>query len=108
MQRFRALIVGAASVTAIGVPLGLAAMAPSASTTIANCANGSINIPIMSEGAPVDSCPGMVAPPVSSGGAPSQQTLTDCSGIPGCLSNALYGPGNVVVPRPNTTVQQSQ
>ncbi|HZQ30573.1 MAG TPA: hypothetical protein VFB19_02435 [Mycobacterium sp.] len=107
MQRFRGLIVGALSVATIGVPFGLAQVTPSSSTTIADCA-GSINIPIMSEGAPVDTCPGTVAPPVSSGGAPSQQTLTACSGIPGCLSNALYGPGNVVVPRPDTTVHQSQ
>ena len=99
-------MIGAASIAAVGVPLGLALTDTPASHTLAGCP-GSINVPIMNIGTPVDTCPGPVAPPYT-GGAPSQQVLTDCSGIPGCLSNVLYGPGNVYVPQPNTTVQQSQ
>jgi hypothetical protein len=99
-------MIGAASMAAVGVPFGLAMTSVPASHTLADCP-GSINMPIMNIGAPVDTCPAPAAP-IYTGGAPSQQVLTDCSGIPGCLSNVLYGPGNVVVPRPNTTVQQSQ
>src|ERR1700736_1931456 len=94
-------------VLAVGIPVGLAVSHSPASHTLAGPC-GDINMPILSEGVPVNMCPAPVAPPVTSGGAPSQQILTQCSGIPGCLSNALYGPGNVVVPSPNTTVHQSQ
>jgi hypothetical protein len=89
----------------IAAPLGAGLVGEPASQTLADC--GGVNMPIFSEGAPVDTCP---APPVPvyTGGAPSQQVLSACSGIPGCLSNTFYGPGNVVVPKPNTTVQQSQ
>jgi hypothetical protein len=90
----------------VAAPFGAGLAGQPATQTLADC--GGINIPIYSEGVPVDTCPAPVAPPVSSGGAPSQELLTACSGIPGCLSNALYGPGNVVVPSPNTRVQQSQ
>ena len=101
----RGLIVGAFAIAVAGIPTALALADQPASETLA--CNGGINIPIMNIGAPVDACPGPVAPPIT-GGAPSQQTLTDCSGIPGCLSNVLYGPGNVVVPDRDTTVRQSQ
>jgi hypothetical protein len=90
----------------IAAPLGLGLVGQPASRPLADC--GGINMSILQEGAPVNSCQAPAAPPVNTGGAPSQQTLTGCSGIPGCLSNALYGPGNVVVPSPNTRVQQSQ
>ncbi len=83
----------------------LAGHSPSPRSVADNC--GGINWNVMSQGAPISSSCGVGPGPVTSG-APSQQILTDCSGIPGCLSNALYGPGNVQVPRPNTTVQQSQ
>ena len=86
-----------------GVPAGSAAP-----RTVADTCGGGINIGLIQEGAPVTSNCGPVGPPPITSGAPSQQTLTACSGIPGCLSNALYGPGNVQVPQPNTTVQQSQ
>lgn len=101
----RGAVFGAASMAVVAAPFAVGSVGPS-SQTLADC--GGVNMPIFSEGTPVDTCPAPVAPPVSSGGAPSQQTLTACSGIPGCLSNALYGPGNVVVPSPNTRVQQSQ
>jgi hypothetical protein len=102
----RGLVFGAASMAVIAAPLGFQSIGQPASQPLADC--GGINMPIFSEGAPVDNCGAPAAPPVYSGGAPSQQTLTACSGIPGCLSNVLYGPGNVVVPVPNTRVQQSQ
>jgi hypothetical protein len=70
-----------------------------------NC--GGINWNVMSEGAPIASSCGAPQQPFTSG-APSEQMITNCSRTPGCLSNALYGPGNVQVPKPNTTVQQSQ
>lgn len=101
----RGLVFGAVATAAIAAPIGVLTGEPS-SQTIADC--GGINIPIITEGTPVDTCPAPVAPPMISGGAPSQELLTACSGIPGCLSNALYGPGNVLVPSPNTRVQQSQ
>jgi len=101
----RGLVFGAAASAAIAALIGILAD-PAPSHTLAGC--GDINMPIVAEGVPVDNCPAPVAPPVSSGGAPSQELLTACGGIPGCLSNALYGPGNVVVPIPNTRVQQSQ
>jgi hypothetical protein len=103
----RGLVFGAASMAVIAVPVGFGSAAQSASQQLAQC--GGINMPLYTDGMPVDSCQAPVAaPPVNGPGAPSQQTLTACSGIPGCLSNALYGPGNVVVPVPNTTVHQSQ
>ena len=95
----RRLACGAAFMALIAAPIGaLAAHAPS--QTLADC--GGVNMPILAEGTPVDNCPAPVAPPGASGGAPSQ------GGIPGCLSNALYGPGRVLVPTPDTTVHQSQ
>ena len=100
------VVFGAASAAVIAAPLGLGLAGQPASQTLADC--GGINMPVFSEGAPVDSCPAPAAPPVSSGGAPSEQILSRCSGVPGCLSSTLYGPGNVVVPKPNTTVHQSQ
>ncbi len=101
----RRLAYGAAFITLIAAPIGvLAGQAPS--QTLADC--GGVSMPILAEGTPVDNCPAPVAPPGASGGAPSQGLLTACSGIPGCLSNALYGPGRVLVPTPDTTVHQSQ
>jgi hypothetical protein len=89
------------SVPAIAV---LAGPAPSA---VAQCGGG-INIGILNEGVPVTgNCPAPLAPG-SAGGAPSQDLLTACSNIPGCLSNALYGPGIVQVPQRSNRVQQSQ
>jgi len=106
MRRFiRGLVFGVAATAVVAVPIGVKAGQPS-SETVADC--GGINMPIVAEGVPVDMCPAPVAPPGLSGGAPSQELLTMCSGIPGCLADALYGPGNVLVARPNTTVQQSQ
>ena len=107
-RSLRGLVFGAASMAVIAAPFGVASLGQPASKQLADC--GGINMPIFSEGAPVNSCGGApaAAPPVTGGGAPSEGTLSACSGIPGCLSNALYGPGNVVVPVPNTRVQQSQ
>ncbi|MBV8928279.1 MAG: hypothetical protein JO152_04040 [Mycobacteriaceae bacterium] len=89
---------------AVAFVVGLPGPAPS---SVADCPGG-INMNIMSEGVPVTGdCP--LAPgagPVI--GAPSQGLLTQCSGIPGCLSANLYGPGNVQVPNVSTKVQQSQ
>ncbi|MFZ0835629.1 MAG: hypothetical protein WAM92_21655 [Mycobacterium sp.] len=105
-RRFiRALAYGVAATAVVAAPIAAFANQP-ASHPIADC--GGINMPIVAQGIPVDSCPAPVAPPGLSGGAPSQELLTACSGIPGCLSDALYGPGNVLVPIPNTRVQQSQ
>jgi hypothetical protein len=99
-------MVGAFSLAAVGVPLGFALTDAPAEQPLA--CPGSIDYNIIQIGAPVDTCNmGPMTPPIT-GGAPSQQTLTDCSGIPGCLSNVLYGPGNVVVPHHDTTVRQSQ
>lgn len=99
------LAYGMAATAIVAAPIGAFAGQPS-SQPIADC--GGINIPIVAQGIPVDNCPAPVAPPGVSGGAPSQELLTACGGIPGCLSAALYGPGNVLVPIPNTRVQQSQ
>lgn len=68
-----------------------------------------VNINVMQIGAPVGSgCPAQ-APVISGGaGAPSQEILSACSGIPGCLSSIYYGPGNVQVPQRDTKVRQSQ
>jgi hypothetical protein len=101
----RGLVIGALWIAALGVPTGL--FAPQAVADPYPC-GGSINVPVVSIGTPVDPCGAPDVGPVITGGAPSQQTLTDCSGIPGCLSNVLYGPGNVVVPNRDTKVQQSQ
>jgi hypothetical protein len=99
-------MVGALSAAALGVPLGLVLVDPPATTTLA--CPGQVSVNVIQIGAPVDACNvGPMAPPIT-GGAPSQQTLSNCSGIPGCLSNVLYGPGNVVVPDRDTTVRQSQ
>lgn len=103
----RGLVFGAASMAVIAAPLGLGLVGHPASHTLADC--GGVNMSILQEGAPVDNCGASSAAPINgAGGAPSEGTLSACSGIPGCLSNALYGPGNVVVPSPNTRVQQSQ
>jgi hypothetical protein len=102
----RGVVFGAASAAVIAAPLGLGLAGQPASQTLADC--GGVNMSILQEGAPVNSCGAPAAPPGNTGGAPTEGTLSACSGIPGCLSNALYGPGNVVVPSPNTRVQQSQ
>jgi hypothetical protein len=104
---FRGVIIGAFSLAAVGVPLGFALADPPAAEPIA--CPGTISMPISNVGVPVqDTCNmGPMAPPVS-GGAPSQQTLSNCGNVPGCLSHVLYGPGNVVVPDRDTGVRQSQ
>lgn len=101
----RLLMASACSMALAAVPA--VAMLTGHGAVSAQC--GGINFGIINEGTPVTpNCQGPVGPMPITSGAPSQQVLTQCSGIPGCLSNALYGPGNVQVPRPNTTVQQSQ
>jgi len=104
----RLLLASACSIALAAAPA--AALVTGHGTALAQQCPGSINIGVLNEGAPVaPNCgTGAVGPMPITSGAPSQQTLTQCSGIPGCLSNALYGPGNVSVPKPNTTVQQSQ
>jgi hypothetical protein len=102
----RKLVFGVASMAVIAAPLGLGLAGQPAARTLADC--GGVNMSILQEGAPVNNCGTPAAPPGNAGGAPSEGTLSSCSGIPGCLSNALYGPGNVIVPSPNTRVQQSQ
>ena len=102
----RGLVFGAASMAVVAAPVGLGMALQQPSHPLADC--GGINWQIFQEGTPVNNCGGPAAPPVNAGGAPSEGTLSACSGVPGCLSNALYGPGNVVVPRPDTTVHQSQ
>jgi len=106
----RLVLAGACSMALAAAPAAalLAGSDAAPGNNVADQCSGGINWNIMSEGVPVNSNCGAVGPQPITSGAPSQQTLTDCSGIPGCLSNALYGPGNVQVPRPNTTVQQSQ
>lgn len=74
---------------------------------VAQCP-GDVNVNLIQEGAPVQSncpAPALEGPPP---GAPSQGLLTSCSNIPGCLSNAFYGPGNVQVPNRSPVVRQSQ
>jgi hypothetical protein len=103
----RRLIVAGGCAAAIAAGALLAGTAAPAPRSLAQCPGG-INANLFSEGAPVTS---NCAPAVQGGpggGAPSEGTLSACSGIPGCLSNALYGPGNVIVPRTDTTVHQSQ
>jgi hypothetical protein len=103
------LIVAGAGAAAIAAAPGVLLWASVGPTphAVADCP-GSINYGILNEGTPVQNgCPGSV-PSSTGGGAPSEGTLSACSGVPGCLSNALYGPGNVQVPKPNTTVHQSQ
>jgi hypothetical protein len=113
----RLLVASGCAATLAAAPL-IAIVAPQsgpAAQSVANCyGTGGINMNLLQEGAPMPcngsagspGAPNVGVPPA--GGAPSQGLLTQCSGIPGCLSNALYGPGNVVVPRPDTTVHQSQ
>ena len=102
----RTLFIGAgAAVVALGpvvVPAGV-----SEESAIAQPCGG-VNITVLQEGVPVTANCGPGQAPVSTGGAPSQDILSWCSGIPGCLSNILYGPGNVQVPQRDTTVRQSQ
>lgn len=102
----RKLVFGAASIAVIAAPFGVGLVGQPAARTLADC--GGVNMSILQEGAPVNNCGAASAPPINTGGAPSEGTLSSCSNIPGCLSNALYGPGNVVVPAPNNRVQQSQ
>jgi hypothetical protein len=99
---------GCAAAVAVAPAIAVFASTAAAPRTVADCP-GDINIGIINEGAPVQqpSCPVQTAPGPPAG-APSEQILTQCSGIPGCLSNSLYGPGYVQVPRRDTRVQQSQ
>jgi hypothetical protein len=103
----RGVMIGALSVAAIGIPLGFA-LADSPTAQPLACP-GSVNVNVLQIGAPVvDNCNVGPMTPGISGGAPSQQTLTNCTNIPGCLSNVYYGPGNVLVPDRDSTVRQSQ
>jgi hypothetical protein len=101
----RRVIAAASSTAAVLAVPAIAVLVAPAPSAVAQCGGG-INMNILSEGAPIE-CPTSVGPGPS-GGAPSQGELTACSGIPGCLSNVFYGPGNVQVPQRSTRVQQSQ
>jgi hypothetical protein len=103
----RPLILGGLVVAAVGIPVCLAVADQPGAHTVANPCGG-VNVSIISEGVPVNVCPAPVMPPATSGGAPTQEILSYCSGIPGCLSDVLYGPGRVIVPDRDTTVHQSQ
>lgn len=103
---WRAVVIGAAAAASSAAPVAVGLLSAPASQPLAQCSG--INMNVLQEGAPVDACPAPVGPPVGGPGAPSQGLLTACGGVPGCLSNAFYGPGNVVVPTPNTRVHQSQ
>jgi hypothetical protein len=107
---WRALVISAAAAAATAAPVAVGLLSAPAAQPLAQCGGfGGINVNVLQEGAPTGNCPpAPVAPPVGGPGAPSQGLLTACGGVPGCLSNALYGPGNVVVPNPNTRVHQSQ
>jgi hypothetical protein len=112
----RAIVAGAsvaamAAVPAVAFFAGVAGPAPAA---VADCSGG-INMNVMSEGVPVSGdcpLPASSAPTGgignATGGAPSEGLLSACSGEPGCLSYAYYGPGNVQVPNRSTQVHQSQ
>lgn len=75
---------------------------------VADTCVGGVNVNVMQEGVPVSTNCGPAGPSPVTAGAPSQQDLTACSGVPGCLSSVLYGSGNVQVPNRSTKVQQSQ
>jgi hypothetical protein len=78
---------------------------PAPRTVADNCPTGGVSINLMQIGAPPNCAPDMTA---GDFGTPSENAITACSGKPGCLSNTLYGPGNVQVPNRDTTVRQSQ
>ncbi|HZA10110.1 hypothetical protein [Mycobacterium sp.] len=101
------LIAAGGCVAAIAaVPLVAVFAGSAPARTLADCP-GEVNMNLLQEGAPVQSnCPAQAPGPPA--GAPSQDLLTRCSGIPGCLSNNLYGPGNVQVPNRSPKVHQSQ
>jgi hypothetical protein len=105
----RPLIVAGACAVAIAAGPGAAVLVGQSASPhpLADPCGGGINMTILAEGVPV-SCGQPLAPPVTSGGAPTQEILTACANRPGCLSNALYGPGRVPVPNRDTTVRQSQ
>ena len=104
----RRLILGICA-GALAAPALVVLGGPSTPEAVAQPAcSGGINMTILQDGAPVSTpCPGGPIP-VTSGGAPTQGILSQCSGIPGCLSSVLYGPGTVQVPQRDTTVRQSQ
>ena len=100
-----AAAIAAAPMIAIAIG-GMTASGPAA-RTVADCVGGGINANLYQAGTPVSgSCSS--TPFSTGGGAPSEGVLSACSGLPGCLSQALYGPGNVQVPNRDTTVHQSQ
>ena len=104
----RLLVAGGCVAAIAAAPLIAIAAVPSApqSRTVADCVGG-VNMNLYQAGTPIGTnCAPVVGGSV--GGAPSEGVLTQCSGLPGCLSNALYGPGNVQVPNVDTTVHQSQ
>lgn len=100
----RLLILGVAGAF---VASALGALATPQAEAQPSC-GGDINMTILQDGAPISTpCSGGQIP-ITSGGAPTQEILSYCSGIPGCLSSVLYGPGTVQVPQRDTTVRQSQ
>ncbi len=101
-----ALLGACAAATTVGPALVLAG--GQAGTTLAQPCAGGVDITVLQEGVPVTTNCGPQQVPGTDGGAPSQEILSWCNGIPGCLSDALYGPGNVQVPHRDTTVRQSQ
>jgi hypothetical protein len=103
----RLLVVAALTAAAAAVPAAAALIGPAPRPATLACP-GSINYGILQEGTPSGQNCGSGAIPPSNGGAPSEGALSACSGVPGCLSNYLYGPGNVQVPNVDTTVHQSQ
>ena len=108
----RLLVAGGCAAAIAAAPMiaiamgGMAASAPAA-RTVADCTGGGISANLYQAGTPVGgSCTS--TPFGSGGGAPSEGLLSTCANVPGCLSQALYGPGNVQVPNVDTTVHQSQ
>ena len=105
----RLLVAGGCAAAVAAAPMiaiAVGASAPAA-RTVADCVGGGINANLYQAGTPVGgNCSS--TPFSTGGGAPSEGVLSACSGIPGCLSQAMYGPGAVQVPNVDTTVHQSQ
>ena len=104
----RLIAAGGCAAALVAAPmLALLTGSGDAPRVVADCP-GEINMNVLSEGVPIQSDCEQPLAPAPPAGAPSQELLTSCSGIPGCLSANLYGPGNVQVPKRSTQVQQSQ
>jgi hypothetical protein len=103
----RLIAAGSCAAALVAAPM-FALLAGSGDAPRAVACPGDVNISIINEGVPIGSnCPQELAPGPQ-GGAPSEGMLTNCSGVPGCLSNSLYGTGGVQVPQRSTQVHQSQ